>query len=435
MSEPAEGREAPGPATSSARPFRDEGLIALTTRRPVAVSMIVLTVIIFGVIGFERLPRNLMPDISYPTITVRTEYPGASPADVEMRVSRRLEEVLSQVRNLRRISSISRAEVSDVVLELAWNTSMGLATMDVREKVEQAILPDGIPKPTILRYDPSLDPVLQIGLLRKRESKAGPPNVSELIDMRILAEDLLERDLETVDGVAAVQVRGGYEREMRIEASEAQLKTRGLSMALINQRLKDENLNQASGQLYEGDQAYVVRTVNEFKDIEEVREIILKREGNVPIRLRDVAQVTWSFAEPEVLTRVNGDPCIKIEIFKEADANIVDVANRVRERVFGTKEERLRLAEIRAKELALATGDPAALLERQQELEKRLAEEKASQGKGKGPGGKGGGGGGGPEGSSLDKARPTYLASRLSPLEDLVVCRISPYSSRPRSTT
>lgn len=401
-------------ALSALRPFRDEGLIALTTRRPVAVTMIVLTVVIFGVISFEQLPRNLMPDISYPTITVRTEYPGASPADVEMRISRRLEEVLSQVRNLRRISSISRAEISDVILEFAWNTPMSLATPDVREKVDQAILPNGIAKPTVLRYDPTLDPVLQIGLLRRGGS--GRVDVADLIELRIQAEDVIERELEKMEGVAAVQVRGGYERELRIEVAEAQLKARGLSMALINQRLKEENLNQASGQLYDGDQAYVVRTVNEFQDIDEVREIILRRDGEVPVRLREVAQVTWSHAEPEVLTRVDGNPCVKIEIFKEADANIVEVARRVREKLFGTPAEQRRLAEMEARERALAAGDPRALAEREREREaqRRAHEAAKSQGGGKGKGG-------GPAGAPAEAARPNFVAAGLAVDEDLVV--------------
>src|SRR4029450_10004641 len=136
-----------------------------------------------------------------------------------------------------------------------------------------------------------------------------------------------------------------------------QRKTRGLSMALINQRLKEENLNQASGQLYEGEQAYIVRTVNEFTDIDEVAEIILKRDGTTPIRLRDVARVSWSFEEPEVLTRVSGHACVKLEIYKEADANLVDVARRVRERVFGTAEERARLARILREEAREDAGE------------------------------------------------------------------------------
>ena len=312
--------------------------------------MVVLSIVLFGLISFQRLPRNLMPDISYPTVTVRTEYPGAAPIDVEKRVSRRLEEVLSQVRNLRRISSVSRKEASDVILEFTWDTDMSLATTDVREKVAQAILPDEAGKPNILRYDPTLDPILQIGLYREgdvsRTARQGENQA--LVELRILAEDLIERELETVPGVAGVQVRGGLEPEIRLEVDESLLRAKSVSLDLINRRLREENLNLASGIIYEGDSSRVVRTVNEFASIEEIRQIILRRDEAVPVRLRDVARVEFSYAEPEVITRINGAPCVKIDIFKEADANLVEVAQRVRQKTFGTPGEQKLVAAIDA---------------------------------------------------------------------------------------
>jgi HAE1 family hydrophobic/amphiphilic exporter-1 len=339
----------------------ERSLTALAIRRPVGVTMVVLSVFLFGWISFQNLPRNLMPDISYPSITVRTQYQGAAPLDVEMRVSRRLEEVLSQVRNLRRITSISRAEASDVILEFAWKTNMSLATTDVREKVAQAILPDEASKPAILRYDPTLDPILQLGLYRTATPEF-EAHEEALIDLRLKGEDIIERGLEKLPGVAGVQVRGGLEREIRIEVDGKLLRAKNVSIALVNQRLREENLNQASGLLYEGEQSRVVRTVNEFADVEEIRDTILRREGTVPIRLRDVATVALAFKEPEVITRIDGNPCVKIDVYKEADANVVEVARRVRERLFGTESERRRLrqieeAERRERERLLA-GEP-----------------------------------------------------------------------------
>ena len=144
------GKAGSGSATVGEAEDR-RGLVALATRRPVAVTMLVLTVLVFGLISFARLPRSLMPNISYPSITVRTEYPGASPLDVETRVSRRLEEVLSQVRGLRLITSVSRVEMSDIILEFSWGSNMSLTTINVREKIEQVVLPKEALKPTILR--------------------------------------------------------------------------------------------------------------------------------------------------------------------------------------------------------------------------------------------------------------------------------------------
>ncbi|MCH2375177.1 MAG: efflux RND transporter permease subunit, partial [Planctomycetes bacterium] len=303
--------------------------------------MLVLTVLVFGLISFARLPRSLMPNISYPSITVRTEYPGASPLDVETRVSRRLEEVLSQVRGLRLVTSVSRVEMSDIILEFSWGSNMSLTTIDVREKIEQVVLPKEALKPTILRYDPTSDPILQIGVVRTGVSPESEEQA--LIELRRYTEEEIEKELLQVERIAAVKVRGGLEQEYRVDVVESKLRDYGLDLNLINERLLQENLNQASGFLYDGEQSFVVRTVNEFEDIEEIREVILKRDGPVPVRLKDVATVTLSYRDPEVITRINGEPCVKIDIYKEADANVVEVATNLRRRVFGTSEQQAAL--------------------------------------------------------------------------------------------
>jgi HAE1 family hydrophobic/amphiphilic exporter-1 len=315
---------------------RERSLTALATRRPVAVLMLVLMVLTFGFISFRRLPRRLMPDIAYPSITVRTVYEGASPLEVEQRISKRLEEVLSQVRGLRRISSVSRAEASDIALEFGWGTVMSSATGEVRERVEQAVLPDEASRPTILRYDPSLDPILQVGIFK--ETPGGVPE-DDLVELRLLAEDIVKTEQDWGDGFAALQVRGGLEREISIDVDEEKLTGYSLTMELISQRLQQENVNQASGILYDGDAQYVVRTVNEFADLEEIRNVILRRDGTVPVRLRQVATVRPGYADPEVLTRINGSPCVKLEFFKEADANLVEVAAKIRDRLLGSKRQ------------------------------------------------------------------------------------------------
>jgi HAE1 family hydrophobic/amphiphilic exporter-1 len=394
-------------------PELDRGVLALSTHRPVAMLMIVATALIFGTIAFTQLPRNLMPDIAYPTITVRTEYSGAAPVDVEDRISERLESVLSQVKNLRRISSISRAEISEIILEFAWGTHMGHATSEVREKIDQAVLPDDVERPIILRYDPTLDPVLQLGFYQgtgdgKPLSREG--EIESLIDLRIKAEEVIEKDLELVDGVAAVEVRGGYAKEIRIDVDEDLIAAKEIGIDLISRRVGEENQNLASGILYEGDDSLIVRSVNEFRGLEEIRDIVLRRQGNVPIRLRDVAKVEFGFKDPEVLTRFNGHPCVKIDVYKEADANLVEVARSVRDRVYGTRAER----------------DLLARLDRE-EAEKRKQSEAVKLGAQK-PGGSkkrrvGGPGGmlfpidapGGPP------KRPDYLSTRLERGEQVVV--------------
>lgn len=306
-----------------------KGVIELAVRRPIALLMIFSAVAVFGLISLRRLPVDLMPDVDLPTITVRTDVPGAAPGDVEERVSRRLEEALSVVGGLRRITSISRAETCDVILEFAWDSDLRSAVQDIREKLDQAFLPDDAGAPTVLRYDPRLEPILLVGL-------EGPTDLSTL---RRIAEEEVERRLETVDGIAAVRVRGGFEEEIGILVDEDHLRSRGVSIARISQRLAEENLDQAAGQLSDGEVRYIVRTRNELKTLDEILALPIRVDGEAIVRLSDVATVVSRPKEERVITRIDGRPAVQVEILREGDANIVELSEQVRNRLFGTEKE------------------------------------------------------------------------------------------------
>ena len=294
--------------------------------------MITSAIVVFGVVSLMRLPIELLPEIDRPTITVRTELPGAAPEEVEERVARRLEKALSVVSGLRRIASLSRIGTCDVILEFSWGQDLSEAIQDIREKLEQSNLPDQAESPSILRYDPRLDPVLLFGL-------HGPTDMGRL---RVIAEEEVERRLETIPGVAAVRVRGGLEEEILVEVSEEKVRNRGLSIELISRRLAEENFDQASGLLEDGDVDYILRVRNEVVDSKEILSIPLIREGQSVVKLGDVAEVRRSFQEDRVITRIDGSPAVFVEVLKEGDANIISVSKSVRERVFGTPEEQKR---------------------------------------------------------------------------------------------
>ena len=173
----------------------DEPRGSFTTRRPVAIGVVFLAAVVFGALSYLRLPVTLMPDISYPTLTVRTEYPGAAPEEVENDISRPIEEALGVINGLRRISSISRADVSDVVLELSWDTDMSEAVQDTLEKLDLVFLPDEAERPLILRFDPSLDPVMELSLSGEGERFEGEAGLRRL---RRIAELQVKRALEPV---------------------------------------------------------------------------------------------------------------------------------------------------------------------------------------------------------------------------------------------
>ena len=297
-------------------------IVDFAIRKPVTITMLVLAALIFGYVSFERLAVNLLPDISYPSLTVRTEYEGAAPQEVENLISRRIEEDVGVITGLVEVSSISRAGVSDVVLEFDWDTDMNLAIMDVRERVDRVFLPEHAERPILLRYNPELDPIMRLGL-----------SGEDLIMLRNLADWEIRRQLETVPGVASVRIKGGLVEEIQVEINEAQLTRLGLTFGQINQRLAAENINQAGGQLQEGDEELIVRAVNEFRTVGEIGEIIISSRGEAPVRLHDVATVRRHFKERKTLTRINGRESVEIALFKEADANTVTVARAIRERL------------------------------------------------------------------------------------------------------
>jgi HAE1 family hydrophobic/amphiphilic exporter-1 len=305
--------------------------------------MLMATLVIFGLISFKRLPINLLPDISYPTLTVRTEYSGAAPSEIENLISRPIEDAVSVISNVVRVNSRSRPDVSEVVIEFAWKTNMDFASMDVREKLDLVDLPDDAKRPVLLRFDPSLDPVMRISLY----------GGEDLITLRILAEDELKPALEglsvergvigieAVGGVAAVEISGGLEEEIHVEMEEAKLASLGIPISRVITRLSEENINLTAGDIKEGEIEYLVRTLNEFKHVEEIQDIIIDYKNNVPIKIKDIGNVRKGHKERKVITRVNGQESVEIAIFKEAGANTVTVAKSVKKRLKEI-EKRLR---------------------------------------------------------------------------------------------
>ena len=206
-------------------------IIEISTRRRVTIAMFTLAVVLFGFVSFLRLKINLLPDLTYPTLTIRTEYTGAAPAEIENLISKPIEEVLGVVKNVKQVSSISRSGQSDVILEFEWGTNMDYAGLDVREKLDVLELPLEVKRPTILRFDPSLDPIMRFGFFRKapddtiknsgKNSEINESSSSEITfdeeDLKYLrrfAEEQIKKELEAATGVAAVKGSGGLEDEI-----------------------------------------------------------------------------------------------------------------------------------------------------------------------------------------------------------------------------
>lgn len=317
----------------------------LAIRRPVTVAMLFLTLVVFGWKSYQELPINLMPDISYPTLTVRTEYEGVAPEDVEKLVTRPLEERLAVVTGVVEISSISSAGLSEIIMEFTWGTEMTAAMQDVRDSLDLFSPPQGLTRrPIILRYDPTLDPVMRVAItgsdlteitdasLRERRVR------SDLTEIREAAERQIKSDLEAEVGIAQIIVKGGREEEIQILVDSERLKNLGLSLSAIVNSIGQQNINLSGGRLREGKTEYLVRTLNEFQDIEEIRGVIIRTASEQQYRLEDVAAVIMGEKERETIVRVNGNEAVELEIFKEGDANTVQVCDKLKD-FFGFPRE------------------------------------------------------------------------------------------------
>ncbi len=306
----------------------------LAIRRPVATTMLFLTLLVFGWRSYQNLQINLMPDISYPSLTVRTEYEGAAPEDVEMLITRPLEELLSIVGGMVEISSISSPGLSEIILEFAWGSDMNLAQQEVRDRLDLFDAPREVTqKPVILRYDPTLDPVMRIAVTSS-DAALRPGSAEEraaLTQIREAAQRRLKSDLEAENGIAQARIKGGQEEEIQVLLDVEALKALGISPQFVITALAQQNINLSGGYLREGETEYLVRTLNEFETIDEVAGSIIVTPGGAQRQLHEMADVFLGAKDRETIVHINGREAVAIDIFKEGDANTVQVCNKIRD--------------------------------------------------------------------------------------------------------
>ncbi|MFP4501197.1 MAG: efflux RND transporter permease subunit [Candidatus Hydrogenedentota bacterium] len=352
----------------------------LAIRRPVTMAMLFLTLIVFGWRSYQQLPINLMPDISYPTLTVRTEYEGAAPADVEKLVTRPLEEMLSIVSGMVEISSVSSPGLSEIILEFTWDTEMNMAMQDVRDRLDLFDPPKEVTeKPVILRYDPTLDPVMRIAVVpTELPADATRPEVqAALTRIREAAERDLKSDLEARSGIAQIEVKGGRELEVQVLVDSESLKNKGLSLEDVERALDQQNINLSGGRLEEGKTEYLVRTVNEYPDVKAIGRTVIAALDTGIVYLENVAEVYMGSKERDTVVHINNREAVELDIYKEGDANTVAVCNDVKDllgfqREPGLLEQLTERLSIRTEmRLAEDRGQPLTETEARALIEKR----------------------------------------------------------------
>ncbi|MFH1754686.1 MAG: efflux RND transporter permease subunit, partial [Candidatus Latescibacterota bacterium] len=290
--------------------------------RPILTTIIYLVVVIVGLVSFSRLSIDLMPEITYPTISVITEYGDVGPEEMEESISRPIEEAIAAVQGVEEITSTSTEGRSQVRVSFNWGTDLDVAVNDIRDRIDRVLgrLPEDITRPMIRKFDLSAFPVMFMGV----SSNLNP------LDLRQIVEDQVKYRLERVPGVAAVDIRGGLNREIHVNLRSAQLKALDISTDAVLAVLRKENRNVPAGLYEKGNLEVLVRTQGEYNSLDEIRNTVITTRNGTPIQIKDVAYVEDSWEEVRQLVRINGKPGLRISINKQSGANTVNVAEDVR---------------------------------------------------------------------------------------------------------
>ncbi|HKY34951.1 MAG TPA: efflux RND transporter permease subunit, partial [Polyangiaceae bacterium] len=301
-------------------------LSAVAIRRPVFTVMVTMALLVLGLMGFQRLGSDLYPDVAFPAVVVTVPYPGASPGEVESLVVKPLEDAVIGLNRIDRVRAFAREGSAQVFVLFDLGTDVSEAATEVRERVSQARyrLPRETREPIIQRFDVSASPVMTYTLR----------GTGSLSTLHTYADEVLRPALERVSGVAAVQVKGGAKREIRVELDRVRVDALSLSPVAIVERLRSENMNLPAGHFDEGAREISVRTLAAFGHVEDVRNTIVATAANgSSVRLRDVATIEDGFQDLRTLVRVNGRDAVTFEVRKQSGQNTVAVTHAVKARM------------------------------------------------------------------------------------------------------
>jgi len=289
--------------------------------------MISAVIVLLGAISLVQLPVDLLPDLTFPSLTVRVGYPGVGPREIEETITRPIEQTVSAVAGLDQLSSTSSEGSSTVRLNFVWGTDLGEAADDLRSRIDRirGRLPEDADPPIIFKFDSSSWPIMTIAVSAEGDMTQ--------VQLREMAERILSPRLERVNGVAAVTVQGGLRRQIRVDLSKEKITALGLPVDQIVRVLRTENQNIPVGEINEGSLTYLVRSPGQFNNLDEIRNlVVLTREG-VPVYMRDIAEVRDGTEDFRQFTRVNGKPGVQMRVTKQSGENTVAISEAVHREV------------------------------------------------------------------------------------------------------
>lgn len=306
-------------------------MIRWAVEKSVSVIMLMLLIILLGVVSLFKLSMDLLPKIDVPIAVVNIQYPSAGPHEIENIITRPVEAAMAMVHNVKGITSISSEGNSSVIVEFNQNTNMDFATLEMREKVDliRNYLPEDISVPTVMKIDPNALPIMQIGVTGNRSN----------IELYHMAENYIKPRLERLTGVAAVDVSGGSEEIIEIIVDPIKLGNLGISLQQLVGILRAENINLPVGDIIDGKGTKLIRTIGEFKSLEEIKNLPIPSPTGVIVPLKDMASIDRIIAPPSEIALMNGRESIRITIQKQPVANTVKVADIIHNELLKLKEE------------------------------------------------------------------------------------------------
>lgn len=297
-------------------------MIKTFINRPVFTVMFIMVLVVFGFIAYPRLGMDLYPEVEYPYVNVGVSYTGASPEEMESQVTKTIEDAVSAVSGIKTISSTVREGSSQTIIEFELGIDPRQAASEVREKVAgvRRRLPDNVNEPVVQRSDPSSQPILIYTFSSE---------IRERGEIRKLIEDVVKNDLQMLDGVAEVSVVGASERQLQIYIDPKKVESYGISMAKVLSVVNVENANTPGGKVESQGSEVTVRTVGKYRNIDDLRNVVIANQNGRLIKLSDVATVVDGWEEERTYSRTNGTPSVGLLVRKQSGTNTVAVAERV----------------------------------------------------------------------------------------------------------
>lgn len=279
--------------------------------------LLYILVVVFGFYSFQNLPLALMPSMEVPAAVVYATYPGAGPEDIEQQVTKKLEGAVAGLSGLDTLQSTSSENMAMLVIRLTNDTDMDQAMTDLRDKVAQvkSQLPDDASDPTVMSIDIDSMPVVQVAL-----------RGNDLASLQSIAEDEIQPALERLDGVASVDISGGYEQEIAVHTDASRLKGYNLTISSIGQQLGADNIAIPGGDLDNGSQTLAVRTDGEYSSIDDVKNALISLPAGGTVRLSQIADVSMQPKNQDAISKVDGEECIILSVNKQSGSNTAQIA-------------------------------------------------------------------------------------------------------------